>query len=389
MVEDNNSDSIFHLDTGDIFKAERTPEGYLNCHARVARVGILEYQTADGKTRCERVTPEVLYNKDSYHTLKMKPITVPEHPPVLLDVTNHNQYAKGTTSNIVTIDGDFLGVIMTITNADAIKAIESGINQVSCGYMATCKPLPDGTFQQTSREYNHLAIVPQGRAGKDVRLTLDSCDIPIYSVTMPSLTLKLDEYSSVELPLDVGEKIKGKLCEDAKTIKTLTAKCDSLGLEVAKFKESLANSGFTSLDALLATRDSLAEKLTSIEARLDSQPIVDVAKLLRERRSLERQCEGFLPDDFNLDTATDRELMTAVILKNTRVVNCDSLSDEYVKARFDGVIEDKNYNVDTSQLALTATNLSVTTPTSEIDKLRLDVQSAQEEYLKTFVNIGN
>ena len=387
MAEDT-SDSIFHLDTGNIFKAERTPEGYLNCHARVARVGILEYQSADGTKRFERVTPEVLFNKDSYYTLKMKPVTVPEHPPVLLDVTNHSQYAKGTTSNIVTIDGDFLGVIMTITNADAIKAIESGINQVSCGYMATCKPLPDGTFQQTSREYNHLAIVPQGRAGKDVRLTLDSCDIPIYSATMP-ITLKLDEYSSVELPLDVGEKIRDKLCEDAKTIKTLTAKCDSLELEVTKVKESLASSGFTSLDALLATRDSLAEKLASIEAKLDSQPTVDVAKLLRERRSLERQCEGFLPDDFNLDTATDRELMTAVILKNTRVTNCDSLSDEYVKARFDGVIEDKNYNVDTSQLALTATNLSVTTPTSEIDKLRLDVQSAQEEYLKTFVSIGN
>lgn len=387
MVEDN-SDSIFHLDTGNIFKAERTPEGYLNCHARVARVGILEYQSADGEKRFERVTPEVLFNKDSYSTLKMKPVTV-EHPPMLLDVTNHNQYAKGTTSNIVTIDGDFLGVIMTITNADAIKAIESGITQVSCGYMATCKPLPDGTFQQTSREYNHLAIVPKGRAGKDVRLTLDSCDIPIYSVAMPSLTLKLDEYSSVELPLDVGEKIKDKLCGDAKTIKALTVKCDSLELEVAKFKGSLTSGGFTSLDALLATRDSLLEKLTSLESRLDSQPTIDVAKLLRERRSLERQCEGLLPDDFNLDTATDRELMTAVILKNTRITNCDSLSDEYIKARFDGATEDRNYNVDTSQLTLTATNLSKNTSTSEIDKLRLDVAAAKAEYEKSFVVIGN
>lgn len=393
---DGDISETFHIDTGNIFKLEKTQEGYLNCHARVAKVGILEYLNSDGSKRIERVTHEVLFHKDSYNTLKMKPVTVPSHPPVLLDSSNCQQYSKGSTSNIVTIDGSFLGVVLTITDKEAIDIIESGVTEVSCGYMARTKPLPDGSFQQLSRDYNHIAIVPKGRAGKDVRITMDSSDVPIiYSSLnetspMSTVTLKIDEYTSVELPTEVAIKVSDRFKADSALINDLKAKCDELAEKFSEITQGLIVRGCASFDELLAKYDGMRESISSLKANLDAQPSVDIPALLRARRSLERKCDGLLPENFNLDTASDRDLMIGVLSAKTKIKDYTTLSDEYVKARFDGVLEFQDIP-NTSQIALEATNLAVTsTPSSnmsELDKLRLDVENAKAEYQKSFVII--
>lgn len=431
-----NEQRSFHIDKGQIFRTEKTPEGFLNCHARVAKVGELRYINPDGSDRIERVTPEVLFNADSYNSLKMKPVTCPEHPPVMLDSSNAQDYTKGFTSNIVTIDGSFLGVCLTLTDQVSIDAVESGeIREVSCGYMATTKLLPDGTFQQLSRDYNHLAIVSKGRAGRDVKISMDSEDLPVtvlnedfdintspikseMTTEIKTTSLKLDEHESIELPIEVANKIKTRFTADADAKADMKAKLDKMkaeydslmekykSMEESKKEEEsedkkdakmkcdrcdaiskiLSDRKYDSFDALLAKFDSQSELVEELKTAKNDAASIDIPTLVKARVALERKCDGLLPSDFKADEASDRQLMEAVIVKNTKLSNCDGLSDDYVKARFDSVIEVQE-NKDSSEITRKAANESGTTTNtdslSEVEKLRLDALEAQKQYLES------
>jgi uncharacterized protein len=163
------------FDEARIAKWEKTPEGFLKAHLRVAKIGTLRYRNADGSERIEHVSKEELFKKSSYDSLKGKPVTL-EHPPVMVNSLNASEHLKGITSPIVTMDGDYLDVIATVTHADAIAAIENGVRECSCGYNCSVTSRKDGTFDQHDREYNHVAIVSKGRAGSDVRVRMDSGD---------------------------------------------------------------------------------------------------------------------------------------------------------------------------------------------------------------------
>ncbi len=431
-----NEQRSFHIDKGQIFRTEKTPEGFLNCHARVAKVGELHYFNPDGSDRIERVTPEVLFNADSYNSLKMKPVTCPEHPPVMLDSSNAQAYQKGFTSNIVTIDGSFLGVCLTLTDQASIDAVESGKSrEVSCGYMATTRPLPDGTFQQLSRDYNHLAIVSKGRAGRDVKISMDSEDLPVtvlnedFNIENPLIkndmtteikttSLRLDEFETIELPIDVANKIKSRFTADADAKADMKTKLDKMkaeydslmerykAMEESSKKEKtedktdakvkcdrcdaiskiLSDRKYDSFDALLAKFDTQAEQVEALKTAKNDADSINIPALVKARVALERKCNNLLPSDFKTDEASDRQLMEAVIIKNTKLSNCDGLSDDYVKARFDSVIE-LHENKDSSEIARKAANESGTTANkdslNDIEKLRLDALNAQKEYLKS------
>lgn len=171
---------VFHVDRGTIFKHERTPEGFLRVHMRIARVGELKYRNADGTERIEVVSPEVLFAKDSTDSFKMKPITL-GHPPEKVTAENARQYERGMTGHMVTIDGDFLGIVGTITDKETIDAIERGdASEVSCGYDAEIAIRPDGKYDQLNRFGNHVAAVYRGRAGAEVRFGVDSVEPEIW-----------------------------------------------------------------------------------------------------------------------------------------------------------------------------------------------------------------
>jgi hypothetical protein len=165
---------VIHFDRGDVLKHETTPEGFLNCYMRVAKVGDLKYQNADGSTRTEYVSPETLFNRDSVMTLKGKPITL-EHPPQLLNSSTAVKYSKGSTGQIVVPEASFLGIVASIHDKPTIDAIRSGkAKEVSCGYTCDLKERKDGKFEQVNRRYNHVAVTQKGRAGNSVAVHMDS-----------------------------------------------------------------------------------------------------------------------------------------------------------------------------------------------------------------------
>jgi Uncharacterized protein conserved in bacteria (DUF2213) len=57
-----------------------------------------------------------------------------------------------------------------VKDGDLIDKIDAGIRDVSCGYTYILKRLANGTFIQTNIRGNHIAVVPQGRAGADISI---------------------------------------------------------------------------------------------------------------------------------------------------------------------------------------------------------------------------
>lgn len=166
--------NVIHFDQGDVLSHEITPEGFLNCYMRVAKVGDLQYRNADGSTRTEYVSPETLFNGDSVKTLKMKPVTF-EHPPELLNSRTAKNYSTGSTGHLVVPDASFLGITAMIHDKPTIDAILSGkAKEVSCGYTCDLKERKDGKFEQVNRRYNHVAVTRKGRAGNSVAVHMDS-----------------------------------------------------------------------------------------------------------------------------------------------------------------------------------------------------------------------
>lgn len=168
---------MFRTDLAQLPRVTRTPEGYLRGDAIVTRVGVFKYQNADGSIRAELRHPDDVLN-DSLKSLRMVPITI-DHPDEPVSVANAARYSVGSTGEYVRRDGNNVIVPLTITHADAIRAVSSGKRELSLGYSLDLIR-EDGVYEgerythrQTNITYNHLAIVDVARAGQAARLNLD------------------------------------------------------------------------------------------------------------------------------------------------------------------------------------------------------------------------
>lgn len=153
-----------------------TPEGYVLWEGvRLARVGPMLYKPEElpgiepgpnGMIVVER-DEDVLFDPDAMLSFAGKAITN-EHPPAMLDLENHKDYAGGTLLNPRRgdgVDANHLVGDLLVTHPQFIADIDAGKRQVSLGYDADIEPVKPGLARQTKIVGNHVALVPRGRAG--------------------------------------------------------------------------------------------------------------------------------------------------------------------------------------------------------------------------------
>jgi uncharacterized protein len=153
------------------------PNGWLDCSGRATRVGVFDYEAH----RELRPVSEVMH-PDSLASLRGVPVTV-EHPAGVLDAGTTKAATEGVVLDVWP-DGEFVGVRVRLYTEQGIAAAKE-YRELSCGYTAdvvdeagTYDGEPYDKTQRTIR-YNHLSIVPQGRAGPHARLLLDSQGHPM------------------------------------------------------------------------------------------------------------------------------------------------------------------------------------------------------------------
>jgi hypothetical protein len=153
-----------------------TPEGYLLClEVPIARTGIQEYSpeevslpaAAGGDTvKVYRLEAEV-FDPDTMASFEGKPVTI-DHPEEFVNPENWRELSRGVAHNLRRgngSDSDLLLADLLITDAKAIKAIQGGLRQISCGYDADYEEMAPGLGRQTNIIGNHVALVGCGRCG--------------------------------------------------------------------------------------------------------------------------------------------------------------------------------------------------------------------------------
>ena len=153
-----------------------SPEGYLICHdVPIARTGPQEYLARelalDGDP--ERVVsvdrrPEDVFEAATLASFEGKPVT-DEHPPENVGPENFAAYTKGHVQNVRRVGKHIVGDLY-INDAVLASEVKNGAKrEVSCGYL--CEYVPDGAgYRQTKIRGNHVAVVPRGRAGREVAI---------------------------------------------------------------------------------------------------------------------------------------------------------------------------------------------------------------------------
>ncbi|MFP2422227.1 DUF2213 domain-containing protein [Pseudescherichia vulneris] len=86
----------------------------------------------------------------------------------LVDPSNWKELAHGHLQNIRQGTGDQSDLMLAdliVKDEAAIKLIEDGLREVSCGYDAEYEQTEPGKAEQVEITGNHVALVPKGRAG--------------------------------------------------------------------------------------------------------------------------------------------------------------------------------------------------------------------------------
>lgn len=289
------------------FQAIKTDEGFITDSPIIGRTGILVYTNADGSTRREYRPPEEAFNTDSLASIRGKPITLGHHG-LVTNATYKESKPIGTVLSSGKQDGDNIRADVVIYELDTAD------RELSCGYQTeieeTSGVTPQGEHYDAIQRniiYNHLAIVPHGRAG-NARLNMDGEQILDMEVKSMS-KIKLDgiEY---DVPAEVEVAINGmteKADEQKKAFDELSAKFDSAQAEIEKLK---ADAEKTEAD-FRAKFDEMVK--TTIELRTIAQ-----------KHGIEKA-----------DEMSNDEIKKAVVMKVHPKLSLDGKSAEYIEVAFD------------------------------------------------------
>lgn len=156
-------------------KRFRTPEGYLFCEdVPIARTDEMIYGPGEvplnhGSDGLIRVTRDAttLFDLNTLLSYQGKPITN-DHPNEDVNPRNWREHSVGVVLNPRRGVGDQADIMLAdflVTDAQAIKDIDDGKVEVSCGYDAMYEQTGPGKGIQTDIVGNHVALVERGRCG--------------------------------------------------------------------------------------------------------------------------------------------------------------------------------------------------------------------------------
>lgn len=292
-LDSADAPEVQRFDSGTLGRMERTPQGGYVLPADLTRAGIFRYP--DG---VEYRPPEEVARADSLATLEVAPVTL-NHPPEadnrgLITPATYRKYNRGqalavrwdASRNAVT--GRLLA-----QDAELIRAVESGTLETSCGYTcrldATPGTTPEGeAYDRVQRNirYNHVAIVPVGRAhesGTRTAIRLDSSGNqlpPAYGAqetetrTMDSIRIDGSDYplgtpAEIKAAKAAYERWVAKLdaaqAQANTALSTATARADAAEATVTKLKADLAQATDPArLDAAITARTELQAHAVAI-----------------------------------------------------------------------------------------------------------------------------
>ena len=340
-------DRVHRFDVAQLGNAERTPQGFLRIPAYLTRVGVLEYRRADGTVVRELRPRDEVFRAQSLATLSAAPVT-DLHPTAMVSPANVRELSIGHVSDHVKADGHRVAAHVTIQEANAIAAVETGKRrELSCGYACRIDATPgeyEGErYDQVQRDitYNHVAIGPAnwGRAGRDIALRLDSAATD--GVDDAGDVFRLDSADGISVAITASRDD-----DDGGDMELVTIRVDGIDVQVTKQAQQV-------IEKAIATRDdALVEATGSSEAlqgRLDAAlseskknaaaaaAAADPVRLdaqLNERFALVETARRVLPEH-KYEGQSPRQIHEAVLKHLHPDLELKDRTDDYLSACFE------------------------------------------------------
>ena len=162
----------------------KTPEGYLICHnVPIARSGWQDYTGREIGLEDDNIVqvwrdPDEVFNPAAIASFEGKTVTE-LHPGTasgFLSPESESAYNRGHAQNVRRGTGDEADLMLAdliIKDAGLISKVENDVlKEVSSGYAIDYVPFEDdpNKYRQVNIRGNHIAIVPNGRAGERVAI---------------------------------------------------------------------------------------------------------------------------------------------------------------------------------------------------------------------------
>lgn len=350
-----------------------TPEGYLTGEARVARIGVQAYQDGEGGIRREYRAPAEVFAADAIASFRNTPVTMGHPDERLVTSDNAKRLSVGFVGENLRVDGNWLVMPITITDAGTVSQIEGGTVELSAGYVSSVIDDAgeyDGEVydaRQTNIRGNHVAIVQRARAGSDARLNLDAADAVAINQQPEVKTDMADKSVTVRvdgIEYQAAPEVERHISKQAERI-------DAVEAEVAEAKKAA--------ETEKAKADAATEELDKLKAERTDEAIAAAAKA---RIDLERSAVKVLGDSAELEGKSDREIRESVVLAVHKDAKLGEQSDDYVAARFDAALETAvNYDKAGDEQRKVAAKRSDAAPT-DLDSQRNDAASAMRNQWK-------
>lgn len=295
-------------DRANVGEVKTVGGGYLVATARVARTGVQEYLASElgdiaikagfqpnDIVRVNRPESEV-FSDAALRSLTRVPVTV-DHPPEQVTPENWSQYAVGEVGDAFARDGDWIIVNPMIKDSAGITAAQSTHREISMGYTANIVEAADKSiadFEQQDIVYNHLSLVPRGRAGSQARIGDSWGASPVYDnqsgVTpinrergghMTTKTVVLGD-KAVQVAVEDAAEVErfkeasAKALADAKSEHgvVIQAKDEEIGQLKADLKAA-KDAANIDVDALVAARSELVAKVKAVDSSIDPSGLTD------------------------------------------------------------------------------------------------------------------
>lgn len=298
--------------------------GWLKVPARITRAGIFDYPLDDGTVRRELRHPDFVFAPESMDSLQMVPVTL-GHPREFLDANSTRDHQVGFTGQEIERRDDFVVAPLAITDHTTINAIKAGLKEVSAGYSFAGLEMTGGVYEGQTYDaiqigpykYNHVAIVPKGRAGPDVKV-LDSATIKrTDEETMTKLKIGEDEF---EVPKAVAD--------------AYGAMCDKLDAFAKKSEDD---------DAAKTEDDDAAKPADDPTQKADAASTFAAGFAAGKTRvDLEGKVAQVLGSGYSFDGKTNAAIRADALKVLAPDVSVDGRSEDYIAARLDAAIDTRH-----------------------------------------------
>lgn len=332
-------------DRSSVGALKETAEGYLVATSRVARTGVQLYLASElgdiakdagfkpnDIVRVNR-RPEEVFHKDSLATITRLPITI-DHPKDQVTAENWSKLAVGEIGDAYSTETEWVVVNPMLKDARGVKAARTTHKELSMGYSADIVVDASGVdadFDMQAIRYNHLALVPEARAGSNARIG-DSWGAMTIKDSQPGIS-----------PNTAGKE--GQMSDSLKTV-VLGDKAVSVALgDVAAIEQYKTDMQRKLNDAEMAKKksdDEKDEEIGTLKAKLkkaEDAAVIDVDKLVAERTELVGKVKAI---DSKIDPAgkTDAELRKAAVASKFGDAMLKDASDAEISGMFKAIAVD-------------------------------------------------